>query len=171
MVNYWSNICKMQQKQTQKGIEKYGQILEENLELSWEERLTYLQEELIDGLMYLEHAKTLKTTISPDEYQIGSLRTIPNNFTKKDMLLNGALGLSGEAGEVVDIIKKHIYQGHELNKVRIKEELGDVMWYVSELCNAIGIKLSDVMETNIAKLKERYPNGFEANRSINRNNK
>lgn len=45
------------------------------------------------------------------------------------------------------------------------------MWYVSELCNAIGIKLSDVMETNIAKLKERYPNGFEANRSINRNNK
>lgn len=105
MANYWSNICKIQQKQTQKGIEKYGQVLEENLELSWEQRLTYLQEELIDGLMYLEHAKTLKTTISPDEYQIGCLRTIPNNFTEKDMLLNGALGLSGEAGEVIDSIK------------------------------------------------------------------
>ena len=171
MSNYWNNICKMQQKQTQKGIEKYGQVLEKNLELSWEERLTYLQEELINGLMYLEHAKTLKTTISPDEYQISSLRTIPDTFKENDMLLNGALGLSGEAGEVIDSIKKHIYQGHELNKDNIKEELGDVLLYVAELCTAIGVKLSDVMKTNVDKLKERYPNGFEANRSINRINK
>lgn len=56
---YWEKICQMQEKQTNKGIEKYGQILEENKELNILEVITYLQEELIDGLMYCEHIKTL----------------------------------------------------------------------------------------------------------------
>lgn len=56
---YWENICKIQKSQTDKGIEKYGQVLEENLKMNMQERLRYLEEELIDGLMYIEHIKTL----------------------------------------------------------------------------------------------------------------
>lgn len=56
---YWDNICKMQEKQTAKGLATYGQTLEENTELSMTERLTYLEEELIDALMYIEHIKVL----------------------------------------------------------------------------------------------------------------
>lgn len=55
--DYWSNICDMQKKQTEKGIKKYGQVLEENTAMTIHERLEYLQEELIDGLMYIEHIK------------------------------------------------------------------------------------------------------------------
>jgi len=58
-MDYWDNICKMQQKQTDKGISKYGQVLEENTSMDIKTRLEYLQEELIDGLMYIEHIKTL----------------------------------------------------------------------------------------------------------------
>ena len=56
---YWDNICKMQEGQTAKGLATYGQTLEENTELSMTERLTYLEEELIDALMYIEHIKVL----------------------------------------------------------------------------------------------------------------
>lgn len=56
---YWENICKMQEKQTEKGLATYGQTLEENTALSMAERLTYLEEELIDALMYIEHIKVL----------------------------------------------------------------------------------------------------------------
>lgn len=57
--NYWNNICEMQKKQTEKGIRTYGQTLEENTSMSAIERLEYLEEELIDGLMYIEHLKEL----------------------------------------------------------------------------------------------------------------
>jgi hypothetical protein len=57
--SYWANICKMQKKQTEKGLKKYGQILEENTDMTILERLEYLEEELIDGLMYLEHIKEI----------------------------------------------------------------------------------------------------------------
>ena len=59
--NYWENICEMQKKQTEKGLKKYGQILEENTGMTIRERLEYLQEELIDGLMYIEHIKEMLT--------------------------------------------------------------------------------------------------------------
>lgn len=55
--NYWSNICRLQERQTEKGLSKYGQILEENIDMNIIERLEYLEEELIDGLMYIEHIK------------------------------------------------------------------------------------------------------------------
>ena len=57
--NYWKNICEMQERQTQKGINRYGQILEENKDLDMFQVLEYLQEELIDALMYIEHIKKL----------------------------------------------------------------------------------------------------------------
>ena len=83
-------------------------------------------------------------------------------------LSNVGLGLAGESGEVADAIKKHLHQGHPLDKMKIAEELGDVVWYISLACSVIGFSFDDILRMNIAKLKRRYPNGFEAERSIHR---
>lgn len=83
-------------------------------------------------------------------------------------LLNGALGITGEAGEVADIIKKHIFHGHDLDTDALEKEIGDVCWYVALLCTAIGVDLESVMSKNIEKLKTRYPEGFSSEASINR---
>jgi len=83
-------------------------------------------------------------------------------------LLNGALGITGEAGEVADMIKKHVFHGHDLDTDALVKEIGDVCWYVALLCTAIGVDLASVMEKNIKKLKTRYPEGFSEEASINR---
>lgn len=83
-------------------------------------------------------------------------------------LLNGALGLTGEAGEVADIIKKYIFHGHKLDRDEIVKELGDVLWYVALLCETIGVSIEDVMTKNIDKLKNRYLDGFSVKASLNR---
>lgn len=99
------------------------------------------------------------------DYQVEAIKTARQNT---DNLLNGALGLCGEAGEVADLIKKHKFQGHKLDNEKLLSELGDVMWYIALLCTTTGIKLEDVMENNIKKLRRRYPSGFSSDRSINR---
>ncbi len=83
-------------------------------------------------------------------------------------LLNGALGLTGEAGEVADMVKKHIFHGHDLTPEDIIKELGDVCWYLALMCTAIGVSLEEVMSKNIEKLEKRYPEGFSESASINR---
>jgi NTP pyrophosphatase (non-canonical NTP hydrolase) len=83
-------------------------------------------------------------------------------------LINGALGLTGEAGEVADIIKKHTMQGHDLDCEHIAKELGDVLWYVAETATAIGYDLETIMQMNIDKLMKRYPEGFSSERSQDR---
>ncbi len=83
-------------------------------------------------------------------------------------LLNGALGITGEAGEVADMIKKHVFHGHDLDIDSLVKEIGDVCWYVALLCTAIGVDMASVMEKNIEKLKTRYPEGFSEEASINR---
>lgn len=83
-------------------------------------------------------------------------------------LLNGALGLTGEAGEVADLIKKHFFHGHDLDIDTLVKEIGDVCWYVALLCTAIGEDMESVMSKNIEKLKTRYPEGFSSEASINR---
>lgn len=83
-------------------------------------------------------------------------------------LLNGALGLTGEAGEVADHIKKAIFHGHSLDFTDLVNELGDVCWYLALLCHAIDVPLEEVMSRNIEKLKKRYPEGFSESASINR---
>ena len=94
------------------------------------------------------------------EYQQLAKRTIRSDFTLNDMLWNGGMGLCGEAGEVIEIIKKFTWHGRQLNREDMIKEMGDVLWYLAELCNSIGTDLDEVMEKNIEKLKERYPNGF-----------
>lgn len=78
------------------------------------------------------------------------------------------MGLSGEAGEVVDYLKKVVGHKHSLDKDTLVKELGDVMWYVAEICNVIGVDMADVAERNIDKLAKRYPEGFSTERSVNR---
>lgn len=83
-------------------------------------------------------------------------------------LLNGALGLTGEAGEVSDLVKKGIFHEKGIDLERLKKELGDCAWYLAMICDACGFALDDVMQTNIDKLKERYPEGFDTYRANNR---
>lgn len=92
------------------------------------------------------------------------MRTVTDDFT----LSEGALGLCGESGEVTEIIKKHFYHGHKLDRDNLLLELGDVAWYLAVIAELCGIELSEVFEANIEKLQKRYPDGFSSERSINR---
>ncbi|MDE6746045.1 MAG: nucleoside triphosphate pyrophosphohydrolase family protein [Oscillospiraceae bacterium] len=101
-----------------------------------------------------------------NEYQKLAMTTLsPSVNTRKDALINGVMGLCGEAGEAIDIVKKWLAQGHELDKEHLIKELGDVAWYLAETAAALDVPLEDVLQTNIDKLKKRYPDGFETERS------
>ena len=102
------------------------------------------------------------------EYQQEILRTVPSKMTKPNKLANFSLGLAGESGELIDMIKKHLYQDHEIDINKVSNEAGDLVWYLCNILNVFNINLSDVMDANIAKLKARYPSGFDKNRSVNR---
>lgn len=106
-----------------------------------------------------------------NEYQELALRTINPKFSREEQLLNGILGLNGEAGECADLFKKVAYQGHEPDKLfgeKLVGELGDVAWYLSLCCYGLNIPLEDILIYNINKLKERYPDGFSVEKSVNR---
>ena len=103
-----------------------------------------------------------------EEYQIKATRTMNPNLDFKESVLNMALGLSGEVGEVNDLLKKHYFQGHDLDLSHLKEEIGDVFFYLVKLCTLFHIDATRCIEDNEYKLQLRYPNGFEAKKSINR---
>ena len=103
-----------------------------------------------------------------NEYQKLAMTTLNPALSKKDVLINGVMGLCGESGEAIDIVKKHLHQGHELDKEKLIKELGDIAWYLAETAYALDVDLDAVLEKNIAKLKARYPAGFDTERSINR---
>ena len=100
-----------------------------------------------------------------NEYQTLAMRTAEE---KNRAWSNVGLGIAGEAGEVADIIKKYLHQGHPLDREKLFEELGDVAWYVALGATVLGVSLESVLEGNVAKLMKRYPQGFEAERSVNR---
>lgn len=103
-----------------------------------------------------------------NEYQKLAMTTLNLDLDKKDVLINGVMGLCGESGEAIDIVKKHLAQGHELDTEHLAKELGDIAWYLAETATAIGYDLEDILQMNIDKLKKRYPQGFAADRSIDR---
>lgn len=167
---YWNNITAINDRQESKGRAKYGENLEDNVTLTTTQRIEHAEEEAIDLLKYLEHLKQVSNDgITANDYQRAALRTA--NGDKCRRLLNGALGLCGESGEVADLVKKHEFQGHDLDKKRIAEELGDVAWYLAVVAYAIGYNLGDIFQGNVDKLKKRYPDGFDKSRSINREDK
>lgn len=103
-----------------------------------------------------------------NEYQALAMRTLNPELSKKDVLINGVMGLCGESGEAIDIVKKHLAQGHNLDREALIKELGDVAWYLAETAYALDASLEEVFERNIAKLRARYPDGFDAEKSANR---
>lgn len=104
-----------------------------------------------------------------NDYQEAALRTAnKEKLSDKELLTNGVLGLSGESGECADLVKKHLFQGHELDAEKLANELGDVAWYLALASYAIGYSLEAVLQMNVDKLHKRYPDGFSAERSIHR---
>ena len=103
-----------------------------------------------------------------NEYQQLAMTTAIPALNRQQQLLNGVMGLCGEAGEAIDIVKKHLAQGHALDTAHLARELGDIAWYLAQTATAIGCPLEDILQMNIDKLKARYPQGFESDRSQNR---
>lgn len=106
--------------------------------------------------------------LTANAYQMQAMATLNPALGKKDILINGVMGLCGEAGEAIDLVKKHLHQGHELDREALKKELGDIAWYLAETAYALNLTLEDIFRGNIDKLKRRYPEGFTTERSINR---
>ena len=116
--------------------------------------------------------------MTPNEYQKLALRTDPVTLNRfpfvSDILLpdmriiNGVMGLNGEAGEAIDLVKKSMFQGHDLDREHLAKELGDVAWYIAATADAIGYDLETIFQMNIDKLRARYPEGFDADKSIHR---
>jgi NTP pyrophosphatase (non-canonical NTP hydrolase) len=103
-----------------------------------------------------------------NEYQQLAMTTLNPALSKKDVLINGVMGLCGEAGETIDLVKKHLAQGHPLDREKMISELGDVAWYLAETATALDVPLEEVLARNIEKLRNRYPEGFDTARSIDR---
>ena len=102
------------------------------------------------------------------EYQALALKTMNPDLSKREMLINSMMGLCGESGEAIDLVKKHLFHNHELDKDKLVKELGDIAWYLAEAAQAIDVPLEEILRLNIEKLKKRYPEGFDAERSIHR---
>ena len=102
-----------------------------------------------------------------NEFQKLAARTINQNLTKGEQAMHALFGMASEVGELHGIYQKY-YQGHELDQVHMKKEVGDILWMIAEFCTANGWNMEDVMHLNIVKLKARFPEGFEADKSLHR---
>lgn len=103
-----------------------------------------------------------------NEYQKKAQRTSATK-TPKEKLLNGLMGLNGEAGECIDVYKKHLFQGHDLDTNKLIDEVGDVLWYVAEIAEGLNISIEEIAYKNIKKLENRYKeNKFNKQESIQR---
>ena len=103
-----------------------------------------------------------------NEYQTLAMKTLNPALDKKDVLINGVMGLCGESGEAIDIVKKWLAQGHALDREKLAKELGDIAGYLAETAYALDVPLEQILQGNIDKLAKRYPEGFSSQRSINR---
>ena len=109
-----------------------------------------------------------KEGLTANAYQKEAMKTLNPSLSRKDVLINGVMGLCGESGEAIDLVKKHLHQGHPLDKEKLAGELGDIAWYLAETAYALDIPLEQILRKNLEKLKNRYPEGFDPNRSQNR---
>ena len=105
-----------------------------------------------------------------NEYQCEAMRTASGMSceTSEGLLLNGVMGLNGEAGEAIDIVKKHMFQGHPLDREHIAKELSDCMWYIAVAAEGCGYTLEEIVNMNVEKLRKRYPDGFTTENSLHR---
>lgn len=103
-----------------------------------------------------------------NDYQKLAMSTLNPALSERDVLMDSALGLCSESGEVADLLKKHLMQGHPFDRIKFARELGDVAWYIAEAATAMGMDLEEILRMNIEKLKRRYPEGFDVEKSIHR---
>ena len=104
-----------------------------------------------------------------NQYQKEAMRTASGmNYEYHGMLMNAALGICGEGGEVADLVKKATFQGHTLDREHVAKELGNVAWYIAVGAQAIGYDLETILQMNVDKLKARYPTGFSTEASLHR---
>lgn len=116
--------------------------------------------------------------MNSQNYINDAIKTESTNFSAMDerlsdngvkRLLHAGIGLSTEAGEFLDALKKHIFYGKTLDKVNLAEEMGDMFWYMAIVADELGFKFEDVMERNITKLKARYGEKFSEEKADIRN--
>jgi len=93
----------------------------------------------------------------------------PLRSSAKSRLLHGGVGIATEAGELLDNIKKHLFYKRAIDETNMKEELGDLLWYMAIICDVYGWDFEDIMERNIEKLRVRYPEKFTVESAIERN--
>ena len=103
-----------------------------------------------------------------NDYQRQAMTFLNPKLNRKDVLINGVMGLCGESGEAIDIVKKHLHQGHPLDREKLSKELGDIAWYLAETAYALDIPLEKILRDNLKKLQSRYPEGFSTEKSIHR---
>ena len=101
-----------------------------------------------------------------NDYQQQAMTTLNPALNKRDVLINSVMGLCGESGEAIDIVKRWMAQGHELDREHLKKELGDIAWYLAEAATALDVPLEEIFQGNLDKLKKRYPEGFDTRRSL-----
>ena len=103
-----------------------------------------------------------------NDYQRLAMITLNPELSRRDVLINSVMGLCGESGEAIDIVKKWMAQGHDLDKAHLAKELGDIAWYLAEAATALDLSLEDIFQANLDKLKKRYPEGFDSAKSLTR---
>lgn len=117
------------------------------------------------------------------EYQLEAMKTMRTNIVlvhhkgeesnpsgMDGKIVNGVMGLNGEAGECVDIVKKTLFQGHEFDAQHLMKEAGDCLWYLAAIASGLGVTLEEIAQMNIDKLRARYKDGFTVEESVNRKN-
>ena len=103
-----------------------------------------------------------------NEYQKEAAKTIPADFDSETMIDNAVYGLCGEVGECVDRLKKVKFQSHPNDREHLIYEIGDVLWYLAEMATGAGLTLEEIAEKNIQKLRKRYGDSFNSDKSVNR---
>jgi NTP pyrophosphatase (non-canonical NTP hydrolase) len=102
-----------------------------------------------------------------NDYQYAAARTMNPGISAEERLMDAAAGLTEEAGEVLGLVRKHLYMHHALERDRVTKELGDALWCLAAVATCLGIDLDDVAGRNVEKLQRRYPAGYsdEASRT------
>lgn len=109
----------------------------------------------------------METEMTFKRYQELAEGTINTDLTENKKLAHALYGLSSETGEISGIFQKEL-QGHEVRRDDLEGEIGDLLWFAAELCTVFGFDMGEIAQKNINKLKKRYPDGFDEDRSVNR---
>jgi NTP pyrophosphatase (non-canonical NTP hydrolase) len=95
-----------------------------------------------------------------DDYQRDAARTMNGTLSEEQRLVDASAGLAEEAGEVLGLVRKHVFMGYPLDGERVERELGDALWCLAAVATCLGVTLGEVASANVEKLRRRYPEGY-----------